>query len=67
LGPVITWMTVAATFSYDLGLYIVAGLQFLSGPVLLLFRKRGGPEKIVMSGCGEPTAAHTSNGGGRQR
>jgi sugar phosphate permease len=54
LGPVILGISVAATLSYDLGLYLMAALQFLSGLVLLLFNRYRGPGTTAEPACENP-------------
>jgi sugar phosphate permease len=38
-GPIILGLAVAATGSYDIGLYVMAGLQVVSAAIMMLFRK----------------------------
>jgi nitrate/nitrite transporter NarK len=38
-GPIILGLAVAATGSYDIGLYIMAGLQVVSAAFMMMFRK----------------------------
>ena len=38
-GPIILGLAVAATGSYDLGLYLMAGLQVVSAAFMMMFRK----------------------------
>ncbi len=38
-GPIILGLAVAATGSYDIGLYVMAGLQVVSAVVMMMFRK----------------------------
>ncbi len=38
-GPIILGLAVAATGSYDIGLYIMAGLQVVSAAIMMMFRR----------------------------
>jgi ACS family hexuronate transporter-like MFS transporter len=49
-GPVILGLAVAATGSYDIGLYVMAGLQVVSAAIMLMFRKH---EKADETVCAE--------------
>ncbi|MDD1743119.1 MAG: MFS transporter [Methanomassiliicoccales archaeon] len=46
-GPMILGLAVAATGSYDIGLYIMAGLQVVSAAIMMMFRKHERVEKPV--------------------
>jgi nitrate/nitrite transporter NarK len=38
-GPIILGLVVASTGSYDIGLYVMAGLQVVSAAIMMAFRK----------------------------
>ncbi len=46
-GPIILGLAVAATGSYDIGLYVMAGLQVVSAAIMMTFRKYEKADKPV--------------------